>query len=59
MTQPTGSGNGGSAGQRGGVDVASNAPDADVDVRELTERVYQLFLNDLRVQKKRIYGERR
>lgn len=42
-----------------GKTVASNTKDVNVNVQELTDRVYRLFLKDLETQRKRLYGTRR
>lgn len=42
-----------------GKTTASNTAEARVDIQQLTERVYRLFLADLQVQKRRIHGSRR
>ncbi len=39
--------------------VASNVPDAHIDLQKLAEKVYRLFMEDLRIQQNRVWGGRK
>lgn len=59
MSQASNNGSNSSSGSGGLKTVGSQPRAAAIDVQELSERVYRLFLADLEVQRKRLHGTRR
>ena len=57
MSQPSG----GSQTAKGsaGSAVASNVAEAHIDLQKLAEKIYKLFMDDLRVQQNRVWGGRK
>lgn len=56
MSQPSGGSGVGGGAQAAGPAVASQLPALQVDIQLLAEKVYRLFMEDLRIQQGRSTG---